>query len=282
MKLHNLVVAIGMVVILFGLANVASVVSAISTPETETAAQTGILEAGGWPEQAQPVDWVGSHVTSQTQVGHAAELEALPAPSASFLAQAFNEEVEDQPSELRDLLLPEQHDAEMLYPQEIAEQIAALPTPATPETPLRLIIPAIDLEAPILPAEAELLVIAERTYQVWRAPDQFGAGWHVTSAPLGATGNTVLNGHHNVFGEVFKRLAELSPGDEVIVESEIATHHFIITNRMIQPEKYASLSERVQNARWILPSEDERLTLVTCWPFESNTHRLILVARPDT
>lgn len=281
MKWHNLVLAIGLVVIFFGLANVASVVSAISTPETEFGDQTGILEAGGWPEKAQPVDWASSHGSSLAQLDQEAELEALPAPSASFLAQAFIEEAEDQPGELRDLLLPEQHEAEMLYPQEIAEQIAALPTPTTPEIPLRLIIPAIDLEAPILPAEAELLVIAERTYQVWRAPDQFGAGWHVTSAPLGVSGNTVLNGHHNVFGEVFKRLADLSPGDVVIVESEFAAHRFIITNRMIQPEKYASLSERVQNARWILPSEDERLTLVTCWPYESNTHRLILVARPD-
>ena len=37
---------------------------------------------------------------------------------------------------------------------------------------------------------------------------------------------------------------------------------------------------RLANARWIQPSEDERLTLITCWPYESNTHRLIIVALP--
>jgi sortase (surface protein transpeptidase) len=26
-------------------------------------------------------------------------------------------------------------------------------------------------------------------------------------------------------------------------------------------------------------TDDERLTLVTCWPADSNTHRLIIVAR---
>jgi LPXTG-site transpeptidase (sortase) family protein len=50
--------------------------------------------------------------------------------------------------------------------------------------------------------------------------------------------------------------------------------------RVIFPERFARLEQRVENARWILPSEDERLTLITCWPYESNTHRLVLVAKP--
>lgn len=42
----------------------------------------------------------------------------------------------------------------------------------------------------------------------------------------------------------------------------------------------AAVDVRMDNARWILPSTDERLTLVTCWPAKSNTHRLIIVASP--
>ena len=49
---------------------------------------------------------------------------------------------------------------------------------------------------------------------------------------------------------------------------------------MIVPEKYEQLDIRMNNAQWILPSVDERLTLITCWPYETNTHRLIIVARP--
>jgi len=37
---------------------------------------------------------------------------------------------------------------------------------------------------------------------------------------------------------------------------------------------------RRQNARWIAPTTDERLTLVTCWPYTGNSHRLIIVAKP--
>ncbi|HID54608.1 MAG TPA: sortase, partial [Anaerolineae bacterium] len=33
-------------------------------------------------------------------------------------------------------------------------------------------------------------------------------------------------------------------------------------------------------AEWIMPTEDERITLVTCWPYTDNTNRLIVVAQP--
>jgi sortase A len=49
---------------------------------------------------------------------------------------------------------------------------------------------------------------------------------------------------------------------------------------MILPERDMDMDTRMENARWILPSTDERLTLITCWPAESNTHRLIVVAQP--
>jgi LPXTG-site transpeptidase (sortase) family protein len=142
-------------------------------------------------------------------------------------------------------------------------------------------IPAIELDAPVLTSEARVVEISGKPFQVWHAPGEYAAGWHISSAPLGVPGNTVLNGHHNIYGEVFKRLVELEQGDEIIVKSESASFSYKITNKMILPEKYAPLEERVRNSQWILPSEDERLTIITCWPYESNTHRLILVARPN-
>ena len=37
---------------------------------------------------------------------------------------------------------------------------------------------------------------------------------------------------------------------------------------------------RLKNARHILPTEDERLTLVTCHPYGSLQYRLIVIAFP--
>jgi sortase A len=41
-----------------------------------------------------------------------------------------------------------------------------------------------------------------------------------------------------------------------------------------------SEEKRLENARWIGPFPDERLTLVTCWPYTNNTHRVIVIAKP--
>jgi LPXTG-site transpeptidase (sortase) family protein len=148
------------------------------------------------------------------------------------------------------------------------------------EIPSRLVIPVIDLDAPIFGVQPEVVNIGGTDFLQWLSPNDFAAGWHESSARLGDVGNTVLNGHHNISGEVFRRLNELVEGDLIQVFSDQHLFVYQITNKMILPEKYEVLEVRVKNAQWILPSQDERLTLITCWPYESNTHRLIVVARP--
>ena len=149
-----------------------------------------------------------------------------------------------------------------------------------PEVPVRIVIPSIGLNAPIVPAPVDFEKIAGKEFLQWFVPDEFASGWHSTSAMLGETGNTVLNGHHNAFGEVFVSLVDLNEGDFILVESAQSRFKYQITNKMILSEKYEQLDVRMKNAQWILPSIDERLTLISCWPYETNTHRLIVVARP--
>jgi len=148
--------------------------------------------------------------------------------------------------------------------------------------PDRLIIPAIYLDTPVEPIYAKIIEVEGEEYTQYVAPDKFAAGWHVNSAMLGQTGNTVLSGHHNAFGEVFADLDKLEMGNQIRVMSDNTVFEYIITNTMILPEKDQPLEVRLDNARWIMTSDDERITLVTCWPHNSNTHRLIIVAVPFT
>jgi sortase A len=90
----------------------------------------------------------------------------------------------------------------------------------------------------------------------------------------------VLNGHNNIYENVFKDLADLAPGDEVILYDSGRQHVFRVTQREILKERGQPLGVRMDNARWIQPSVDERITLVSCWPSSSNSHRLIVVAEP--
>ena len=97
---------------------------------------------------------------------------------------------------------------------------------------------------------------------------------------LGLPGNTVLNGHHNAYGKVFKDLVTLEIGDAINIFSGSQEFHYLVVAKMLLPERFAPLSKRLENARWIEPSTDERITLITCWPADSNTHRVVIVAIP--
>ncbi len=155
------------------------------------------------------------------------------------------------------------------------------PAGVTDLIPDRIVIPDIQLDAPIVLSQSRKVTVEGKPFDQWLAPDKYAAGWQSSSAHLGEIGNTVINGHHNEFGEVFKRLIDLDAGDEIIVYAGEKKFEYVIANRLVLPERKVKLETRISNARWIQHSKDERLTLVTCWPYENNTHRLILVAVPN-
>lgn len=146
--------------------------------------------------------------------------------------------------------------------------------------PDRLIIESIKLDVPVLAEHYKEIYQDDQTYIQWRVPFRRASGWHDTTAPLGDPGNTVFNGHHNAYGEVFKDLVDLKEGDLIEVYSGESVFEYQVKLVLLLPEKYQSMDDRIKNASWIMPTPDERLTLVTCWPPESNTHRLIVVAFP--
>jgi sortase A len=160
--------------------------------------------------------------------------------------------------------------------------VQKVPTPRptavdlTSHIPTRLVIPAIKLDAPI---ETVSWHTVDGISQ-WDVPDHFAAGWLMTSATLGKPGNTALTGHHNIDGKVFRYLVNLKLGDRIMVYSKDEVFYYEVTMRKILPERGQPDAVRRENARWIQPTEDERITLTTCWPYTSNTHRLIIVAKP--
>lgn len=178
---------------------------------------------------------------------------------------------------------PEGEESEQGMTEPGTNQATPVPEPTLtplPAIPQRLIIAKINLDAPVIPVKARKIKVGETVYEQWLAPDEFAAGWPTETAMLGQVGNTVLIGHHNVHGKVFERLHELEAGDLIVVEGGNRRFSYQIVNVMILPERDTDLQTRLENARWIQPSQDERLTLVTCWPANSNTHRLVIVARP--
>jgi hypothetical protein len=78
--------------------------------------------------------------------------------------------------------------------------------PHGPVIPDRIKVPAIGLDAPVVPTAFRLVNLRGEIFEQWQAHMYFAAGWLPTSAGLGMPGNTVLDGHHNVYGKVFLRM----------------------------------------------------------------------------
>jgi len=156
------------------------------------------------------------------------------------------------------------------------------PTPAIPRAetpPSELRIPAIDLQAPVVAIDWHQAEPGGEV--VWDDPGS-AVGWLRSSALPGEGSNVVLAGHHNIQGEVFRHLVDVAPGDEVYLVAGKITYRYVVRERFIIPEKHVSAEQREQNALWVAPTVDERLTMVTCWPYRDNTHRLIVIAIPTS
>ena len=151
--------------------------------------------------------------------------------------------------------------------------------PIAAHPPERIVAPDIGLDAPVIAVSARVVDVGRVATIVWDVPEA-AAGWHDDSALPGQPGNIVLSGHHNMGGEVFRHLVALEPGNEIILYADGRPYRYVVQSKMILPEKGQPAEVRQENARWIGPFPEERLTLVTCWPYTSNTHRLIVVALP--
>ena len=147
--------------------------------------------------------------------------------------------------------------------------------------PDRIVAPAIHLDTRVVPVGWRVVQTADGPTSEWIVAS-YAAGWHINSARPGEVGNTVISGHNNMEGEVFRYLVDLKPGDEVTLYSGEQAYRYVVTEKFILPDKYVSQQQREENARWIGSFPDERLTMVTCWPYTNNTHRVIVIARPGT
>lgn len=155
---------------------------------------------------------------------------------------------------------------------------------APPEqgAPNHLVIPAIDLDTSIVDVGWEVVERGEQRTTEWQTADN-AAGRHINSARPGEPGNVVLSGHHNTKGEVFRRISEqeLAVGDAIYLYDDQGRRHTYQVTEVTEPllEVGASEAQRLANARYIQPTSDARVTLVTCWPYWTNTHRVVVVGK---
>lgn len=153
------------------------------------------------------------------------------------------------------------------------------PFPPAQSSPNRIVIEAIGLDSPVVDVGWHEETVGGQAISVWDVAE-FAAGWHKNSTLPGNMGNIVLSGHHNIKGEVFRYIVDLEPGQTITLYADGRAYDYVVEDKFILKDKGEPEEVRRANARWIGPFDDKRVTLVTCWPYNNNTHRVVVVAKP--
>jgi sortase A len=146
--------------------------------------------------------------------------------------------------------------------------------PNLPDRIVRIASPNVKLDTSVYE------VYINRKQNLWEVAD-YAAGHNYNSKNPGEGGNIVLSGHNNWRGEVFRYLEFLKPGDLIQLWTlEGKEYDYRVTDIQKLKEAGVSMAQRLQNATVMNPTGHEQLTLITCWPYTTYTHRLIVTALP--
>ena len=130
-----------------------------------------------------------------------------------------------------------------------------VPTPSI-EQARRIQIPAVGVDSPIFQGDD------------WEQLKK-GVGQHIGSTLPGTEGNLVLSAHNDIYGEIFRHLDKLSPGDEIVVSTERQSYTYVI--RKIQVVDPTDV--------WVMaPTDYASTTLISCYPYQVNNKRIVIFA----
>jgi len=145
---------------------------------------------------------------------------------------------------------------EHLRPAMLAFASLPLPTPSAAQA-IRLQIPAIEVDAPVVQGDG------------WEQLKK-GVGQHPFTPDPGQPGNIVLSAHNDVFGELFRDLDQLQPGDTIILFSPSTQYVYIVTGTQIVTPTQVD----VMNSRG-----GSTVTLISCYPYMVDNKRIVVSAQ---
>jgi sortase A len=149
-------------------------------------------------------------------------------------------------------------------PVSLRPLVQSLPAPIIPTQgptqALRVIIPAIDVDK---------LVVQGDTWEQLKK----GVGQHLGTPDPGQPGNLVLSAHNDIFGEIFRDLDQLQPGDEVQLYTASQIYTYIVTGtRIVEPTEVSVMD----------PTPHPSLTLISCYPYLIDNERIVVFADLQT
>jgi sortase A len=150
-----------------------------------------------------------------------------------------------------------------------------------PRLIVRIDIPAIEVHTPVVAVGWVVKEAAEGRPGIdWDSPGAL-AGWVVTSALPGDGSNTILYGHNNLYTSIFKDLGDLKTGDQVSLTTGEKQWTYTVYRVLFLQTTFADKQTLESYEKYLGPGTKEQVTLISCWPPLSNTHRVIVLAEPE-
>lgn len=142
--------------------------------------------------------------------------------------------------------------------QPMVQSLASIPVPTSaPNQAIRIQIPALEVDAPVVQGDG------------WEQLKK-GVGQNIGSANPGQNGNVVLSAHNDVYGELFRFLDKLQPGDQVIVYTQQRQYTYVVDRTaIVEPTAVEVMA----------PTENPTVTLISCYPYLINKQRIVVFAR---
>jgi sortase A len=142
--------------------------------------------------------------------------------------------------------------------QPMAQALADLPIPTpAPDQAIRIQIPAITIDAPVVQGDGQ-------------AQLKKGVGQNVGSANPGQSGNVVLSAHNDAYGELFRYLDKLVPGDQVILYTQQRQYVYIVDRTaIVEPTAVEVMAS----------TGAPTVTLISCYPYLVDKQRIVVFAR---
>ena len=140
----------------------------------------------------------------------------------------------------------------------IVQSLANLPIPTPgPDQAIRIEIPSLTLDAPVVQGDG------------WEQLKK-GVAQHIGSANPGEPGNVVLSAHNDVYGELFRNLDKLQPGDQVILYSALKQFVYIVgRTEIVEPTAVEIMAS----------TGTPSVTLISCYPYLVDKQRIVVFAR---
>jgi len=151
------------------------------------------------------------------------------------------------------------NDAEIpAHLQPMVQSLANIPVPtAALDQAVRIQIPALNIDAPIVQGDG------------WEQLKK-GVGQYIGSSPPGRDGNLVLSAHNDVYGEIFRYLDRLVPGDEVVIYTQQRQFTYVVDRTvLVEPTAVEVMA----------PTSSPTVTLISCYPYLVNDQRIVVFAR---